>query len=73
MKLTSRRKALNPAFKRFQYLPHMRPGKPSGLGSGLPAVLLNPAQDEAQRPAAVSNLSIRATDNTQPFSSQACE
>jgi hypothetical protein len=73
MKLTSRRKALNPAFKRFQYLPHLQPGRPANSGSGLSVVLAYPVPGEAQRLATLANVPIDAAQNTQPFSAQTCE
>ena len=73
MKLTSSRKALNPAFKRFQYLPQLRPGKPSNPGSELPALVAPPMEGEGQRAAVLPNVSVEASNNTQPFSAQTCE
>jgi len=38
MKMTSRTQSLNPAFKRFQYLPHLPPGNSGRRGCAAPVI-----------------------------------
>jgi len=67
MKTYSNRNALNPAFKRFQYLPHLTGNPPSKQASTAIAVLAQGAPGEVQRQAAsLSNLLIASSTSNSP-------
>jgi len=67
MKTYSNRNALNPAFKRFQYLPHLTDNPRSKQDSTAVAALAEGAPGEVQRQAAsLSDLLIASCNGNAP-------